>query len=227
MRDRGLDHLVYATPDLDASVKTLANRLGTTPVPGGSHPAWGTRNALVGLGVGVYLEIVGPDPTQPDPEQDRPFLIDDLSEARLVTWAYRHPDPESVRDALKVRFRDTHERDTHENVGLGPVRYMSRTPSEGDPLHWRLSDPLALPANGIVPFVIDWGATPHPSTTLPNECELVQLVVQHPDADTLRPALDVFRPLLEEPQADLLLRWASEPGIHARIQTRKGIVELS
>ena len=92
MMDQGLDHLVYATPDLNASVEELANRLGTDPMPGGAHPGWGTRNALIGLGIGVYLEIIGPDPKQPEPERSRPFLIDDLTEARLVTWAYRHPD---------------------------------------------------------------------------------------------------------------------------------------
>ena len=114
MMDRGLDHLVYATPDLDASVEALAKHLGTEPVPGGAHPGWGTRNALIGLGTGVYLEIIGPDPSQPDPEGARPFLIDDLTDARLVTWAYRHPDPESMRETLK------------DVVRLGPVRAMSR-----------------------------------------------------------------------------------------------------
>ena len=36
MMERGLDHLVYATPDLDASVEELAERLGTEPVAGGA-----------------------------------------------------------------------------------------------------------------------------------------------------------------------------------------------
>ena len=82
--ERGLDHLVYATPDLDASVEELAERFGTEPVAGGAHPGWGTCNALVGLGTGMYLEIIGPDPTQSEPEHSRPFLIDDLPQDRLV-----------------------------------------------------------------------------------------------------------------------------------------------
>ena len=138
MMDRGLDHLVYATPDLEASVEALAERFGTEPVPGGAHPGWGTRNALIGLGAGVYLEIIGPDPGQPDPEGSRPFLIDFLSDARLVTWAYRHPDPESMRDTLEVAFPDTIG---EQRVQLGPVRAMSRAQPDGDTLHWRLSDP--------------------------------------------------------------------------------------
>ncbi len=204
MMDRGVDHLVYATPDLDTSVEELADRLGTDPVPGGAHPGWGTRNALIGLGTGVYLEIIGPDPGQPDPEHSRPFLIDDLTEARLVTWAYRHPDPESLRGTLE----------------LGPVRSMSRNRPDGDTLHWRLSDPMALPDGGVVPFVIDWGSTPHPSTTLPNECQLLELIVGHPDPLTIRPVLDAI-------VSGISIVAAPEPGISARLRTPNGEIDLS
>ena len=230
MMDRGLDHLVYATPDLHASVEALTQRFGTEPVPGGAHPRWGTCNALIGLGIGVYLEIIGPDPRQPDPEASRPFLIDDLTDARLVTWAYRHPDPESMRKTLELTLRNT---PGSQEARLGPVRAMSRARPDGDTLHWRLSDPMALPVGGIVPFVIDWGKTPHPSTALPNECRLLELVVSHPDADTLRPVLDAFRPLLDEPDGSasivsgLSIVAAAEPGIRARFETPNGEIDLS
>ncbi len=236
MMDRGLDHLVYATPDLDASVEALADRFGTDPVPGGAHPGWGTRNTLIGLGTGVYLEIIGPDPTQPEPGRRRPFLIDDLTDARLVTWAYRHPDPESMVDTLELALRNTLE---EEVVRLGPVRRMSRARPDGDTLHWRLSDPMALPLGGVVPFVIDWGATPHPSTALPNECKLLELIVGHPSPMTLRPILDVIQPILDAgpfPDApdggtsivpDISVAEAPEPGLRARIQTPNGEIDLS
>ena len=230
MMDRGLDHLVYATPDLRASVEALSERFGTEPAPGGAHPGWGTRNALIGLGIGVYLEIIGPDPRQPDPERSRPFLIDNLTDARLVTWAYRHPDPESMRKTLELALRNTPD---DQEVRLGPVRAMSRARPDGDTLHWRLSDPMALPVGGIVPFVIDWGTTPHPSTALPNDCKLLELVVSHPDADMLRPVLDAFRPLRNEPDgdisivSDISIVAAPEPGIRARLETPNGEIDLS
>ena len=223
MTDRGLDHLVYATPDLNASMEELADRLGTHPVPGGAHPGWGTRNALIGLGVGAYLEIIGPDPEQPDPEHPRPFLIDELREARLVTWAYRHPDPESLVDTLELALGNTRD----QGGRLGPVRSMSRTKPDGDTLHWRLSDPTALPAGGVVPFLIDWGATPHPSAALPNECGLLELVVSHPDPVTIRPVLDALRPIQVSTVSDISIVAAPEPRIRARLQTPNGEIDLS
>lgn len=232
MMDRGLDHLVYATPDLDASVTSLAERFGAEPVPGGAHPGWGTRNALIGMGIGVYLEIIGPDPSQPDPKRPRPFLIDDLAEARLLTWAFRHPDPESLRDRLDAVQTDTRDAESRNTPGdhkvrLGSVRAMSRARPDGSTLRWRLSDPTALPAGGVVPFVIDWGTTPHPSSSLPNQCKLIQLVAGHPDPVKLRPVLDVFRPLLDDPHVEILLVAAAEPEIRARLQTPNGEIDLS
>lgn len=52
-----LDHLIYAVADLDAAAAALRERTGLAALPGGVHPAWGTRNAIVPLG-GAYLELV-------------------------------------------------------------------------------------------------------------------------------------------------------------------------
>src|SRR5215510_7380506 len=95
-----VDHLVYATPDLDASVNDLERRLGVRATTGGQHPGRGTRNALIALGPAAYLEIIGPDPAQPDPDTPRNFGIDTLKEPRLGTWAAKGTDlPKIVKDA--------------------------------------------------------------------------------------------------------------------------------
>src|SRR5215216_3452445 len=87
-----VDHLVYATPDLKASIDALEKRLGIRATPGGQHPGRGTRNALIALSPTSYIEIIGPDPEQPKPDQPRQFGIDTLIEARLVTWAAKSND---------------------------------------------------------------------------------------------------------------------------------------
>ena len=54
---QGLDHVIVAVPDLDATDATLGAELGLEVAGGGEHPAFGTRNRLVWLG-DSYLELV-------------------------------------------------------------------------------------------------------------------------------------------------------------------------
>ena len=91
-----VDHLVYATPDLKASIDALEKRLGVRAAPGGQHPGRGTRNALIALSPTSYIEIIGPDPEQPKPDLPRQFGIDTLAEGRLVTWAAKSSDLEGT-----------------------------------------------------------------------------------------------------------------------------------
>lgn len=52
-----LDHVVWAVPRIAPVVARLGADHGLIALPGGTHPAWGTRNAVVPLS-GAYLEIV-------------------------------------------------------------------------------------------------------------------------------------------------------------------------
>ncbi len=56
-----IDHFLWATPDLEAGVRRFQDLSGVAPVMGGSHMGQRTRNYLVSLGRGCYLEIIGPD----------------------------------------------------------------------------------------------------------------------------------------------------------------------
>lgn len=171
-----LDHLVLATPDLEATSAVVQER-GITLVEGGPHVGAGTRNRLAGLGPGRYLEVVGPDPDQPDPGAPRPFGIDGLAAARLVTWAVRVPDLDAALAAAVTAGHDP-----------GPARPMSRRRPDGELLAWRLAFPPD-DLGGVVPFLIDWDDTAHPSASLPGGTGLDELVLEHPEPDRVRAVL--------------------------------------
>ncbi|TXS42328.1 VOC family protein, partial [Streptomyces sp. uw30] len=149
-----LDHLVLATPDLAATVADFTRRTGVAPAPGGVHVGLGTRNYLVSLGGASYLEIIGPDPEQSAPGEPRPFDVDGLTVPRTVTWAISPPDLDAAIAAARARGYDP-----------GPAQSMSRRKPDGTLLQWRLTDGDDAHPSGLVPFLIDWSATVHPTAS--------------------------------------------------------------
>ena len=89
-----VDHLIWGSRDLEREIERVDEWTGVRPVPGGRHPGEGTRNAIVGLGPGMYLELLGPDPEQPPLPRPRWLGLDTLVAPRLVTWAARSTDLE-------------------------------------------------------------------------------------------------------------------------------------
>ncbi|MFJ4471845.1 VOC family protein [Streptomyces sp. NPDC089424] len=186
-----LDHLVLATPDLAATVAEFTRRTGVTPAAGGSHVGRGTRNHLVGLGGTGYLEIIGPDPEQTGPAGVAPFGVGALPAPRTLTWAISPPDLDAAVAAARERGYDP-----------GTPRAMSRRTPGGTLLRWRLTDGPAAHPSGLVPFLIDWGATRHPSATGLPVTPLLSLTATAPDPGEIGPllaALDTELPLEEGP----------------------------
>ena len=176
-----LDHLVLATPDLAATVEEFASRTGVTPAPGGVHVGLGTRNFLVALGDRSYLEIIGPDPEQPEPVELRPFGVDRLAGPRTVTWAISPPDLESAITAARERGYDP-----------GPIHPMSRRTPDGALLEWRLTDSGSGHPSGLVPFLIDWGESVHPAASGLPVTPLLEMTATVPEPDEVRPFLSAL-----------------------------------
>lgn len=168
-----IDHLVLAVPDLAEAIEWVADATGVRPAVGGAHPGFGTHNALASFG-SSYLELIAPDPAQPEPDGPRPFGVDRATPPGLVTFAARPGPGETLTDladALRVAGHDP-----------GPSVPMQRTTPDGTTLRWQLTLP---PTERAAPFLIDWGDTPNPATTSPGGLRVQNLVARTPDPERL------------------------------------------
>ena len=203
-----VDHLVYATPDLKRGVDEIEKLLGVRAIAGGQHPGRGTRNALVALGPTSYLEILAPDPEQPQPEEPRSFGLDNLKESRLVAWFVKSNDLERLRsEAIR------------KGVRLGEVKSGSRRRPDGVQLSWQFTDPSVRVADGIVPLFINWGDSPHPASTAAKGASLISLRAEHPDVRAVRGKLQRIG-------LNLQVKWGQSPALIAVIEGPRGRVEL-
>src|SRR5262245_31239048 len=203
-----VDHIVYATPDLSLGIATAEKLFGVRATPGGQHPGLGTRNALIALGPASYLEIIGPDPDQPKPAGPRRFGIDDLKAPRLLTWVAKGTSLEKfAADAVA------------HGVDLGAVIPGSRKRPDGVVLSWTYTAPQTVLADRLVPYLIDWGTSPHPSTTAAKGVTLVGLRAEHPDAERVQK-------MLQQLGLDLPVTRGPKPALIATFDSPKGRVEL-
>lgn len=203
-----LDHLVYATPDLEATIADLEVLLGVRAAYGGRHQGRGTRNALIALSELSYLEIVGPDETQVDVARPRWLGVDALTGARLVTWAAKCANIETLVESA-----------ARDGVVLGRVTSGSRQTTDGTVLRWQLTDPAAMLESGVIPFLIDWGSTVHPASTAPRGPALLSLRAEHPEPPRVERTASALG-------LELPVTRSVEPRLIARLRTERGDVDL-
>jgi len=203
-----VDHLVYATPNLEATVTALEQRLGVRASEGGRHPGRGTRNALMAIGPSSYFEIVGPDPEQHLPDHSTWFGIDDLSGPKLVTWAAKSSDVTRVVLAAE-----------RGGVKLGPITSGSRQRSDGVTLTWQFTEPTVLQEDGILPFFIDWQSSSHPAANAAGGARLISFFGEHPEPERVKRSLAALG-------VDLEVRSAREPALVAVLRTARGEFQL-
>lgn len=203
-----LDHLVYAVPDLATAVAELEESLGVALLPGGRHPAWGTRNAILPLGPASYLEVIGPDPESGAGVVPTVFGIDRLAAPRLVTWAARGSD--LARLTAQARGQ---------GIELGAPAPGSRVRPDGTRVQWTLTDPTQDRAGGVLPFFIEWEAGGHPAALAEAETELLAFAAQHPDPESVSSRLRLLG-------IELDVVRGPAPALLATLQTRDGALDL-
>jgi hypothetical protein len=198
-----IDHLVYAVPSLPAAIADVAERFGVRAHPGGKHVGLGTRNALLALGPRTYLEIIAPDPGQPEPSAPRPFGVDGVSHGRLAGWALACDDI----DAAVARARS-------HGCDPGEVIDGQRVGPTGTALRWRMTSSQTA-GGGLAPFLISWGDTEHPARSAPRGLTLQAFYIEHPDPGSLAPLLTVLG-------ADVEIRPAAAAALVARLDGPNG-----
>jgi hypothetical protein len=194
-----LDHLAVTCADLSEGAAHVEAALGLPLLPGGQHQRYGTHNRLLGLGPGLYLEVISPDPTAPSPPFPRWFGLDHAASPLLSNWIVRTDD---LAAALALSPPDAGD----------PVAL-----TRGD-LAWTIAVPPDghVPQSGGWPTLIQWTAGSHPSRRLPDSgARLARLEILHPDATTLAARLP-----LTDPRVTLIP--ASTPALRACIDTPHG-----
>jgi len=170
------DHLVWSAPDLDEGVRAIAGLTGIKPIKSGSHSGKGTRNALLSLGKRSYLEIIAPDPAQ----AGGPWVDRLCSSPSVIHWAITVTDLEKMASTLPADL-------------LGDSEIVSaRRETPHGLLTWKLLFLRGHSFGGLVPFLIDWGSSPHPAEGTPQGCRLSGIYISCPQAKKLQAILNTL-----------------------------------
>jgi len=162
---RIIDHIVYAVPDLERAMSQLEDQLGIRPVFGGFHKTQGTKNALLNLGAGCYLEILAIDEENTEINGPRWMGIDLITEPRVTRWAIKSETIKQDSETLKSY-----------DSKMGEIYQGSRKTTAGETLAWKMILPLPSPKIELMPFMVDWsGSAFHPTEKLEDICSIKEI----------------------------------------------------
>lgn len=174
-----IDHVIIAVSDLQSGMDRLEEMTGVRPVFGGEHPGRGTRNALLSLGPGVYLELLAPQEGVELPEDAAGIMS--FAEPAPWGWAASSQDIEATMTRLAELGYETFE-----------PQAGSRATPDGGMLRW-VSGGVVSPALPEIPFFIEWAPdSPHPSTTSPTGCTLGSMTVSTPESEEVSRFVDAL-----------------------------------
>ena len=210
-----LDHISFAAgPDgLASTAQRIGGLLGTDFTDGGIHPRFGTRNMILPLAGGTYLEIVE---VLDHPASDKaPFgqavRARSAAGGGWLGWVV------AVDDIAPVEQR----------LGRESVNGNRRRP-DGEELRWKQIGVNGLIADPQLPFFIQWEspAQVHPAAHPNTDFSLEKLEIA---GDPLRVS-EWLGETVEAPLEDLKVEWVAPngtPGILAvQFLTPGGVVRI-
>ena len=210
-----LDHVSYAAgPEgLAGTADRLGAVLGEEFREGGIHPRFGTRNMVLPLTAGTYLEVVE---VLDHPASDKaPFGQAVRARSQLgggwLGWVV------AVQDIAKVEAR----------LGRDSVQGNRRRP-DGVELRWRQVGVVGMQTDPQLPFFIQWQSAPeqHPSAGATGRVRLDTLEIAG-DPDRMA---DWLGNSVEGPLEDVAVEWVASEGppgiIRARFATAGGTVSV-
>jgi hypothetical protein len=202
MRAMRLDHVSYAAEadGLRATAARLSESIGVSVVDGGVHPRFGTRNVVLPLRGGHYIEVVE---VLDHPVADKvPFgqavRARSLAGGGWLAWVVGVEDVATM-ESTEVRLART--------AVIG-----NRRLPDGTELRWQQVGISGLLTDGQLPYFICWGdgTAPHPSRSGPTDVSLVGLQIAG-DRERLRQWLGAT-----ESVPDVDVDWVAphgEPGL--------------
>lgn len=208
-----LDHLTIIAPSLAEGVDHVRASLDIDIPFGGAHAEMGTHNHLLRLGDDVFLEVIAIDPAADAPRQARWFGLDDALSVladwengnRLRGWVARTNDI----DTVLARHASVLGRKTR--VSRGDRSWLFGVQPDG-----------SLPANGVLPSVIDWEGHGSPAPMMAElGAKLATFSIEHPDPEAVQSqyrALCVRNPPV--------LRKSNQFRYRATVDTSTGLKEL-
>jgi len=142
----GIDHLVLAVDDPDATVARLETDFGLISAGGGRHETLGTFNRLIWLG-DTYLELIGVFDRNVAERSwlGEPVLAALAMGGGLATWAIAVDDLDAMLKWLPP-----------DRQLVGPLDGERRRP-DGRVVRWRLAHPTVI--GPTVPFLIEHDTT--------------------------------------------------------------------
>lgn len=206
---RQVDHIVYAVPNLEIAMRDFEERTGIKPVFGGQHLNQGTKNALVNIGNQAYLEFIAVDSENKNIKPPRWMGVDFIKTPQITRWSIKTTAIE--QDALVLK---------HYNPALSKIHKGQRKTEQGQLLSWQMTLPLASPKVELIPFSLNWTDSEfHPCDQLPEQGELVGLILHHPAPTKI---MDVLNSL----DVSQKVYQGEHPKIEIKLHSPKGVITI-